>query len=99
MRVFVVRNPTPRMRGYLHRLGVEVDPNVFVLDVTAEDAAEAWDWLTQRAATVAGCRVTLIEPATGKPAFSIKGFGETEPRTVDVDGVQLRFRPRKKTQN
>lgn len=71
-------------------MGVEVDTNVFVLDITADAAEDLWCWMKTQVRGEA--RATMIEPTTGKPGFTVKGLGDSPQRTELFDGIPLRVR-------
>lgn len=97
MRVCVVHNPSARVKGKLRSLGVEVDTNVFALDLTTDATNDLWAWLGHR--VQGDMRATLVEPATGKPGFTHRGLGNSPPRTISFDGIPLKLRASRRSRS
>lgn len=93
MQVFVLRNPTSRVKGLLRRVGVEVSTNVFITTLTREEAHAVYRQAQEVATGNTAC--VFVEPATVEPGFSLKGFGDIQHTTEMIDGIPLRVRRRR----
>lgn len=98
MQVFIVRNPSNRIRGLLRSVGVEVDTNVFFTGLTASRCHDIYYQIVDVGELVPGFRVTLVESTKSPVGYKTSTFGHKRPFNTLLDGISLRTR-RKRVEN
>lgn len=98
MRVFILRNPTTSAKGALRAHGLEVAPNVFATQLTRIAANKLFAELLEKGGDSPDFQVKLVEEDNSPLGISVRGYGEKQPSTTVIDGIELKSRKKKPRQ-
>lgn len=77
----------PRLRGWLTRWLTEITTGVYVGRVNALVRDLLWEQVTSDMKSVS--RAVLVYRSNAEQGYSIRMFGDSRRKLVDVDGLQL----------
>jgi CRISPR-associated protein Cas2 len=86
--LFLEHVPTS-LRGELTRWLIEPRPGVFLGNVSAMVRDKLWETIMEKAPEGGGM---LLHTARTEQGYSVRTFGDTTRRIVDVEGVSLVWR-------
>jgi hypothetical protein len=91
VRLFILRNPTARVKGLLRTNGREVSTNVFVLTCNRVEAEGLYTKACQLGENVLDFNCTLVQDSNSDPSgFTVRSFQEVS--VGDLDGIPTRQR-------
>ena len=90
--VFIMERTSTSLRGHLSRWMIEPRAGVFVGKLSARVREKLWDLMTKKSPSSG---FIMIYQNNTEQGFSIKSYGDSSRRVVDLDGIQLIQFPRK----